>query len=76
MTKRKMSDSPPPTHKKMTKTLEGKIAGLQDAKALREENDEFKRREDEMYRKMEERRKNNGKDIAKIHICFSKSILN
>lgn len=68
--KRKMSDSPPPTHKKMSKTLEGKIAGLQDAKALREENEQFKRREDEMYRRMEDKRKNYGENITEMHNSF------
>lgn len=47
-----LSDSPPPTHKKMIKTLDGKIAGLQNATALHEENDRFQRREEELYKKM------------------------
>lgn len=54
---KKASDSPPPTHKKMLKTLEGKVAGLQDAKALREENEQHRKREDEMFKKMQEKHK-------------------
>lgn len=50
--KSRASDSPPPTHKKMEKTLDGKRAGLQNATALKEENDNFRKREDEAYRKM------------------------
>ncbi|XP_026324551.1 BUD13 homolog [Hyposmocoma kahamanoa] len=46
------SDSPPPSNKRMARTLEGKVAGLQDAKQLREENEAFRRREDEAFRKM------------------------
>lgn len=37
---------------KMKKTLDGKQAGLQDAKQLVKENQEFKRREDQMFRKV------------------------
>lgn len=36
----------------MAKTLEGKAAGLQNAKSLREENENFRKREDELYKKM------------------------
>lgn len=36
----------------MTKTLDGKTAGLQDAKSLRMETDSFKKREEEMFNKM------------------------
>lgn len=36
----------------MMKTLDGKMAGLQNASALREENESFRKREDEMYSKM------------------------
>ncbi|XP_032524462.2 BUD13 homolog [Danaus plexippus] len=36
----------------MEKTLDGKQAGLQDAKRLKEENDSFRRRENEMFRNM------------------------
>lgn len=49
---KRANDSPPPTNKKMARTLEGKMAGLQDAKQLRQENDEFRRREEEVYNKM------------------------
>lgn len=55
------SDSPPPTHKKMIKTLEGKVAGLQDAKALRDENEQFKKREEEMFKLMAEKYKDEGR---------------
>lgn len=37
---------------KIMKTLDGKSAGLQDAKMLRIENDIFKKREEEMFNKM------------------------
>lgn len=50
------SESPPPTHKssasKMSKTLDGKRAGLQDAQTLRTETEERRRNEDRMYSKM------------------------
>lgn len=47
------SDSPPPTHKpKASKTLDGKKAGLQDAKALTHETEERHRREERMYNEM------------------------
>lgn len=36
----------------MTKTLDGKRAGLQDAKALREETEEYNRREAEQFSKV------------------------
>lgn len=49
---KQLSESPPPTHKKMVKTLDGKIAGLQNASALRDENEKFKKREDELYKHM------------------------
>ncbi|CAK1549198.1 unnamed protein product [Leptosia nina] len=45
-------DSPPPSNKKMAKTLEGKMAGLQDAKQLKQENEAFRRREDEAYSRL------------------------
>lgn len=71
--KRKVSESPPPTHRprkmpaasesnsdseseataKSSKTLDGKTAGLQDAKQLRIESDKHRKREDELFRKME-----------------------
>ncbi|XP_055533269.1 BUD13 homolog [Wyeomyia smithii] len=38
--------------KKMTTTLDGKIAGLQDAKAMRVENERFRRREAEVFESM------------------------
>ncbi|KAH9630069.1 hypothetical protein HF086_011471 [Spodoptera exigua] len=50
--RKRESDSPPPTNKKMAKTLEGKMAGLQDARQLRQENDTFRRKEDEVFNKM------------------------
>lgn len=34
------------------KTLDGKIAGLQNATALRDENEKFKKREEELYKHM------------------------
>jgi len=36
----------------MTKTLDGKTAGLQDARALREETESHKRREVEQFNKV------------------------
>lgn len=41
-------------------TLEGKKAGLQNATALREENEQIRRREDDMFRKMAEKQKHDG----------------
>ncbi|XP_036331631.1 BUD13 homolog isoform X1 [Rhagoletis pomonella] len=50
---RRSSDSPPPTHKpKASKTLDGKRAGLQDAKSLMQETEERRKREDRMYNEM------------------------
>ncbi|KPJ16344.1 BUD13-like [Papilio machaon] len=49
---RRNSDSPPPTNKKMARTLEGKQAGLQDAVQLRQENEMFRKREEEAFSKM------------------------
>ncbi|XP_045457370.1 BUD13 homolog [Melitaea cinxia] len=46
------NDEPPPSNKKMAKTLEGKMAGLQDAKQLKEENQAFRVREDEAFKNM------------------------
>lgn len=37
---------------RMTKTLDGKTAGLQDARALREETESHKRREVEQFNKV------------------------
>ncbi|XP_048488289.1 BUD13 homolog [Plutella xylostella] len=50
--RRRNDDSPPPSNKKMEKTLDGKLAGLQDAGMLRKENEAFRRREDEVFSKM------------------------
>lgn len=47
-------------HRKMTKTLDGKIAGLQNAEALREENELFRKRENQMFKKMLEAQKHDG----------------
>lgn len=41
-------------------TLEGKKAGLQNATALREENEQIRRREDDMFRRMAEKQKSDG----------------
>ncbi|CAG5059799.1 unnamed protein product [Parnassius apollo] len=49
---KRSSESPPPSNKKMAKTLEGKKAGLQDAEQLRQENEAFKRREEEAFSKL------------------------
>ncbi|CAH1642482.1 unnamed protein product [Spodoptera littoralis] len=46
------NDNPPPSNKKMAKTLEGKMAGLQDARQLRQENETFRKKEDEVFNKM------------------------
>ncbi|XP_053681435.1 BUD13 homolog [Anopheles nili] len=48
--RRSSSDVSPP--RRMTKTLDGKRAGLQDARALREENEKHRRREAEAFEKM------------------------
>lgn len=42
----------PPRSSRMTKTLDGKSSGLQNAKTLKRENDSFKDRQDKMYREM------------------------
>lgn len=55
------TDSPPPAHKKMLKTIDGKNAGLQDATSLKEENERFRKREEEMFRNMEARQNHEGK---------------
>ncbi|KAM3968666.1 uncharacterized protein ACR2FA_012635 [Aphomia sociella] len=49
---RRNSNSPPPSNKKMAKTLEGKRAGLQNAVQLKEENDQFRRKEEEAFNRM------------------------
>lgn len=49
------SESPragPSTSRKMTTTLDGKRAGLQDARALKEETEKFRRRETELFDRM------------------------
>lgn len=43
----------PPRSSKMSKTLEGKAAGLQNAKDLKAENEAHRRRQDELYRKLD-----------------------
>ncbi|XP_063695858.1 BUD13 homolog [Culicoides brevitarsis] len=50
--KRQVSDSPPPTHGKMKRTMDGKVAGLQDAANLKVENAKHSKRESEMYENM------------------------
>ncbi|XP_050091144.1 BUD13 homolog [Anopheles aquasalis] len=46
------SPSPEAGPSRMTKTLDGKRAGLQEASAVREENERFRQREKEMFEKM------------------------
>ncbi|XP_066589750.1 BUD13 homolog [Prorops nasuta] len=46
------AEQPEPTDTRMKKTLDGKTAGLQDAKALREETIAFKKKEAEEFKKM------------------------
>ncbi|CAH0598699.1 unnamed protein product [Chrysodeixis includens] len=46
------NDSPPPSNKKMAKTLAGMTAGLQDAKQLRKESEQFREKEEEVFKKM------------------------
>lgn len=62
---KRSSDSPPPTHKKMMQTLEGKVAGLQNAEALREENERFRKREDEMFKNLSENRPKDGDSVVR-----------
>jgi pre-mRNA-splicing factor CWC26 len=51
--KQEKSPSPPPTHsKKITKTLDGKAAGLQNAQTLKRENDEHRARQEKAFREM------------------------
>lgn len=52
----------------MKKTLDGKQAGLQDAKQLVKENQEFKRREDELFRKVSVCSSSNVPNLPR---CFS-----
>lgn len=63
-------DSPPPTHKKIPKTLDGKKVGLQGANALREENEQFRTREVDIFRKMQEKQSNEGEYKQFGVICF------
>lgn len=42
----------PPASSKMTKTLDGKAAGLQDANTLKRENDAFKERQEKLFNEM------------------------
>lgn len=42
----------PPRSSRMTKTLDGKVSGLQDAKTLKRENDAFKERQEKLFREM------------------------
>lgn len=62
---KRSSDSPPPTHKKMMKTLDGKVAGLQSAQSLREENERFRKREDEMFKKLSENHPKDGEAVVR-----------
>lgn len=48
----------------MTKTLDGKASGLQDAKTLKRENDEFKQRQDRMFREMRPELSGRNADIV------------
>ncbi|XP_058838364.1 BUD13 homolog isoform X1 [Topomyia yanbarensis] len=41
-----------PSTRKMTTTLDGKMAGLQNAKAMKVENEKFRQRENEVFEKM------------------------
>lgn len=51
--KQEKSPSPPPTHsKRITKTLDGKAAGLQNAQTLKRENEEYRARQDKAFREM------------------------
>lgn len=47
-----IKNNSPPRSSKMTKTLDGKLSGLQDAKTLKRENDEYKERQDKLFREM------------------------
>lgn len=49
----------------MEKTLDGKRAGLQNATALREENESFRKREDELYRKMAKDSSQNAEAVVR-----------
>lgn len=42
----------PPRSSRMTKTLDGKVSGLQDAKTLKRENDAFKKRQEKLFQDM------------------------
>lgn len=48
----------------MTKTLDGKVSGLQDAKTLKRENDAFKERQDKMFSEMRPEMSGRDADIV------------
>lgn len=48
----------------MTKTLDGKASGLQDAKTLKRENDEFKARQEKQFREMRPEMSGRNADIV------------
>lgn len=52
--KRPLDSSPPAKPERMTTTLEGKKAGLQDATSMREENETRRKRHEDVLRKMME----------------------
>lgn len=60
----------------MNKTLEGKLAGLQDATALREENEKFRKREDDMFKKMAEKQRYGGKNLQNYHFQTNNNTIN
>lgn len=54
----------PPRSSRMTKTLDGKASGLQDAKTLKRENDEFKARQDKQFHEMRPEMSGRDADIV------------
>lgn len=55
----------PPRTSKMTKTLDGKNAGLQDAKELKRENEAYRKRQEDMFKNLDPSISGrNAKDIA------------
>ncbi|CRL01393.1 CLUMA_CG014515, isoform A [Clunio marinus] len=54
----------PPRSSRMTKTLDGKVSGLQDAKTLKRENDAFKERQEKLFREMKPEMSGRNADIV------------
>lgn len=60
----KNRQSTPPQSSKMTRTLDGKVSGLQDAKTLKRENDAFKERQEKLFKEMRPEMSGRDADIV------------